>query len=62
MPGPFGHDRAILVAPLDGILASNALSSAGAALDVAVVVAFVGWTLLQLIVLWVVGMFRRVSA
>ena len=50
------------VAPFDGILNSNALSSGGSTLDVAAVVAFVGWTILELIVLWAVGIFRREPA
>ncbi len=49
----------IFVAPFDGILNTNALSSGGSTLDVAAVVAFVGWTILELIVIWVVGIFRR---
>jgi hypothetical protein len=52
----------IVVAPFDGILNSNALSSGGSTLDVAAVVAFVGWTILELIVLWAVGIFRREPA
>jgi hypothetical protein len=52
----------IFVAPFDGILNSNALSSGGSTLDVAAVVAFVGWTILELIVLWAVGIFRREPA
>ena len=52
----------IFVAPFEGILNSNALSSGGATVDVAAVVAFVGWTILELIVLWVVGIFRREPA
>ena len=52
----------IFVAPFDGILNSDALSSGGATLDVPAVVAFVGWTILEMIVLWVVGIFRREPA
>ena len=52
----------IFVAPFDGILNSNALTAGGSTLDVAAVVAFVGWTILQLIVLWAVGIFRREPA
>jgi hypothetical protein len=52
----------IFVAPFDGILNSNALTSGGSTLDVAAVVAFVGWSVLELIVLWVVGIFRREPA
>jgi hypothetical protein len=52
----------IFVAPFEGILNTNALSSGGSTLDVAAVVAFVGWTVLELIVIWVVGIFRREPA
>ena len=52
----------IFVAPFDGILKSNALTAGGSTLDVAAVVAFVGWTILELIVLWAVGVFRREPA
>jgi uncharacterized protein YggT (Ycf19 family) len=40
-----------LVAPFEGILRTNALEAGGAVLDVAAIVALVGWTLLELIVL-----------
>lgn len=49
----------IFVAPFEGMLRTDALHSAGATLDVTAVVALVGWTVLELIVLWVVGIFRR---
>jgi YGGT family len=52
----------IFVAPFEGVLNTNALSSGGSTLDVAAVVAFVGWTILELIVLWAVGIFRREPA
>ncbi|HYM85091.1 MAG TPA: hypothetical protein VEY67_13180 [Candidatus Dormibacteraeota bacterium] len=49
----------IFVAPFEGILKTDALHAAGSTLDVAAVVAIVGWTILELIVLWAVGIFRR---
>ena len=52
----------VFVAPFEGILRTDALHSAGTVLDVAAVVAFVGWTVLELIVLWAVGIFRREPA
>ena len=52
----------IFVAPFDGILNSNALTAGGSTLDVAAVVAFVGWTILELIVLWAVEISRREPA
>ena len=52
----------VFVAPFEGILRTDALHSAGTVLDIAAVVAFVGWTVLELIVLWAVGIFRREPA
>jgi hypothetical protein len=52
----------IFVAPFEGILNTNALTSGGSMLDVAAAVAFVGWTILELVVLWAVGIFRREPA
>ena len=51
----------VFVAPFDGMLRTDALHSAGSTLDVTAVVALVGWTILELIVLWVVGIFARRS-
>lgn len=52
----------VLVGPFEGILNTNALTSGGSTLDVAAVVAFVGWTVLELIVIWAVAIFRREPA
>jgi hypothetical protein len=52
----------VFVAPFEGILRTNSLHSAGSVLDIAAVVAFVGWTVLELIVIWAVGIFRREPA
>jgi hypothetical protein len=49
----------VFVAPFQGILRTDALHSAGSTFDVTAVVAFVGWTILELIVIWAVGIFRR---
>jgi hypothetical protein len=49
----------VFVAPFEGILRTDALQSAGSVFDVTAVVAFVGWTILELIVIWAVGIFRR---
>ena len=51
----------VLVAPFEGMLRTDALHSAGSTLDVTAIVAFVGWTILELIVLWVIGIFSRRS-
>ena len=48
-----------LVAPFGGILRISAVSSGGSVLDVAAVVALVGWTIIELIVIWSLGIFRR---
>ncbi len=51
----------VLVAPFNGMLRTDALHSAGSTLDVTAIVAFIGWTVLELVVLWVVGIFARRS-
>jgi hypothetical protein len=52
----------LFVAPFEGILRTDALHAAGSVLDVTAIVAFVGWTILELIVVWAVGIFRREPA
>ena len=52
----------LFVAPFEGILRTDALHSAGSVLDITAIVAFVGWTVLDLILLWAVGIFRREPA
>jgi len=52
----------LFVAPFEGILRTDALHAAGSTLDVTAVVAFVGWTVLELIVIWALGIFRREPA
>jgi len=52
----------VFVAPFEGILRTDALHAAGSTLDVTAVVAFVGWTVLELIVIWALGIFRREPA
>lgn len=49
----------LFVAPFEGILRTNSLHAAGSVLDMTAVVAFIGWTLVELIVLWAVGIFSR---
>jgi hypothetical protein len=48
----------VFVAPFEGILRTDSLHAAGSVLDITAIVAFVGWTILELIVLWVIGIFR----
>lgn len=52
----------LFVGPFEGILRTDALRAAGSVLDITAIVAFVGWTLLELIVIWAVGIFRREPA
>jgi hypothetical protein len=52
----------VFVAPFEGILRTDSLNSAGSVLDITAIVAFVGWTVVELIALWAVGVFRREPA
>ena len=52
----------LFVAPFDGILRTDALHAAGSTIDLTAVVAFVGWSVVELIVIWAVGIFRREPA
>ena len=52
----------VFVAPFEGILRTDALHSAGSTLDITAIVAFVGWTVLELVIIWAVGIFRRSPA
>jgi len=52
----------VFVGPFEGILRTDFLHASGSTLDLAAIVAFVGWTVLELIVLWVVNIFRREPA
>ena len=51
-----------LAAPFQGILRISAVSAGGSVLDVAAVVALVGWTILELIVIWSLAIFRHEPA
>ncbi len=52
----------LFVAPFEGILRTDSLHSAGSVLDLAAIVALVGWTIVELIVLWAIRIFRRERA
>ena len=52
----------LFVAPFEGILRTDALHAAGSTFDITAIVALVGWTILELIVIWAVGIFRRQPA
>jgi len=47
------------VAPFEGMLRTDSLHAAGSTLDITAIVAFVGWTILELIVLWIIAIFGR---
>jgi hypothetical protein len=49
----------IFVAPFNGMLNVDNLHSGGSVLDVAAVLALVGWTVLEALILAAVGVFRR---
>jgi hypothetical protein len=52
----------IFVAPFEGMLNTNALTAGGSVLDVAAILALIGWTLLEALILAAVGVFRRETA
>jgi hypothetical protein len=52
----------VFVAPFEGILRTDSLNAAGSVLDITAIVAFVGWTIIELIVIWALGIFRREPA
>jgi hypothetical protein len=52
----------IFVGPFEGMLRTDALKAGGAIFDIAAVVALVGWTLLEALILAAVGIFRREPA
>lgn len=49
----------ILQAPFEGILKTDALKSGGSVLDISAVVAIIGWTVLELIIVAGIGIARR---
>ena len=51
-----------LVAPFRGILQSNLFEGSGIVLDLAAILAFIGWTILELMLFWAIGLFRREQA
>jgi hypothetical protein len=52
----------VFVGPFEGILRTHALTAKGSILDLDAIVAFVGWSVLELIILWIVNVFRREPA
>jgi hypothetical protein len=49
----------LFVGPFEGIFNQNALQSGGSVLDIAAIAALVGWTILEVIILWAVNLMRR---
>ena len=49
----------IFVGPFEGMLNTNALTAGGSVLDVAAILALVGWTVLEALILAAVGIFKR---
>jgi hypothetical protein len=49
----------LFVGPFEGILRTDSLHASGSILDITAIVAFVGWTLIEFIVIWAVAIFRR---
>ena len=52
----------LFVAPFEGILRTKSLDASGSVVDATAIVAFIGWTIVELIVIWAVGIFRREPA
>ena len=52
----------VFVAHFNGILQTNSLTAAGSVLDVAAVVALIGWTILEVIIFWSLSIFSRQSS
>lgn len=52
----------VFVGPFEGILNTNALTTGGSYLDIAAIVAIVGWTVLEFVVIAGIGIFRREPA
>lgn len=52
----------IFVAPFEGILHTNAVNAGASILDIAALVAIVGWTVLEVILVALVGIGRRETA
>lgn len=52
----------VFVAPFEGIMQTDSLGSSGSVFDVAAVVALIGWTILELIIIGALRIFRRTPA
>jgi len=52
----------LFVGPFEGVLRTSGLGVQGSYLDITAIVAFVGWSLLELVLIWGAGIFRREPA
>ncbi len=52
----------LFVGPFGGILRTDALHAAGSILDITDIVAFIGWTVIEMVAIWVIAILRRQSA
>ena len=52
----------LFVGPFEGILRADALRASGSILDIAAIVALIGWTIIELIVIRGIAIFRREPA
>ena len=50
---------AVLIAPFEGILHTNAVQTGASVLDIAALVAIVGWTILELLIVAAIRVVRR---
>ena len=55
----FLNTSQVFVSPFNGILNVDNLKAGGSILDIAAVLALVGWTVLEALILAAVGVFRR---
>ena len=53
---------AILVAPFEGIIRTDTVNAGTSVHDVTAIVALIGWTLLEFLILAAIGLFRRQPA
>lgn len=53
---------AILVAPFEGIIRTEVVESGSSVLDVTAIVALIGWTLIEFLILAALSLFRRQPA
>jgi hypothetical protein len=52
----------LFVGPFEGVLRTDGLAAQGSYLDISAIVAFVGWSLLEAVLIWGAKIFRREPA